>query len=191
MIAFLSGKVGHVNTSSFILNVNGVGYFLFATSGLMSQVSSGVNIDVYVYTIVREQEISLYSFSSYEERTFFELLISVSGIGPKSALEFFALPIESIKNAIVTGDTAFLSQVKGIGKKTAERLVVELKSKTGEISSLQIIDATAKEEADGESTVVLEALKSLGYESTEIVKKLKNAPKFETAEEAVEWYLKN
>ncbi len=192
MIGYLSGIIQEKTGNFIIVNVRGVGYIVYSPREIIMSYRESQIIDLYIFTVVREQEISLYGFKTLQERQFFELLISVSGIGPKSALEFLNLPIETIKDAIGAGDTALLSQVKGIGKKTAERLVVELKNKIGIIESVSNIVSSGDTNSDQEaSQEVLSALEGLGFERINVVKKLKEAPKFESTEDAVMWFLQN
>ena len=192
MIAYLAGTVQKKTEDFIILNTQGVGYLVHTALETLSTAKEGKSLELYIYTIVREQEISLYGFANMGERQFFELLISVSGIGPKSALEFLNLPMETVKDAIATGDTAFITKVKGVGKKTAERVVVELKNKIGTIYSVENIVASDENEAGNSNTEdMISALENLGYDRMHIVKKLKNAPRFENIEEAIMWFLQN
>lgn len=189
MIAFLRGKVLAKTKDSLIIETNGVGYEVFSPVDVFVQATKGKEMAVFVYTIVREQEISLYGLASLEDRQFFELLLSVSGIGPKSALEFLSLPQSFVKDAIATGDTEALTKVKGIGKKTAERVVVELKNKIGTVYKIENI--LEKESTHETSEDIISALENLGYDRISIVKKLKNAPTFPSVEEAIMWFLQN
>lgn len=192
MIAFLSGIVQAKAENFLILNVNGVGYQVFTTQDILLQTREKKPLELFTLTIVREQEISLYGFASMHDRQFFELLISVSGIGPKTALEFFQAPIPTIKDAISTGDVAFLTKVKGVGKKTAERVVMELKGKMGSVFVVENIVMTSESDANDEATKdVILALEGLGYDRMTIVKQLQKAPQFATSEEAVFWFLQN
>jgi len=196
MIAYLSGNIIKKTDSFFILNTNGVGYLVFASLDFLSNIQEGKDLECFISNVVREQEFSLYGFENFEQRQFFELLTSVSGIGPKSALEFLNLPINSVKDAIATGDTTFLSKVKGVGKKTAERVAMELKTKVGSLFSVENVvvkkSKQGKEESNTqESEDVISALEGLGFERIDIVKKLQKAPAFEQAEDAVSWFLQN
>ncbi len=130
MIAFLRGTIKHKNINSLILEVGDVGYQVFASEALLSDLKLGSSAELYVHHHVREEAADLYGFKSAEDLELFELLLTVSGIGPKSALGILALASAGdIKEAIIRGDANLLTKVSGIGKKTAERLVLELKSK--------------------------------------------------------------
>lgn len=191
MIAYLSGTVKAKTSQALILLSSGVGYLLFMPEDKILKSQLGDKKDCFVYTIVREQEISLYAFDTLEERSLFELLISVSGLGPKSALEFFSVDEQSLKTAIISSDIEFLTQIKGVGKKTAERIVVELKNKIADSGVVPVvIKGDAGSQGDQNEEIIL-ALSGLGFERMEIVKSLKDAPEFNSAEEAVLWFLKN
>jgi Holliday junction DNA helicase RuvA len=183
MIGYLSGTVFHTSEKTLILLVQGVGYEIRISPSVSTQ--KGKEINLFIYTLVREQEITLYGFSSETEKKLFLHLISVSGIGPKSALEFFTFPVSHIQNAISNGDIEFLTSVKGIGKKTAERIVIELKNTFGYLGNLSDLDQ------DGNMTTeIIETLIALGYLRQDIMQTLKNAPEFSSAEKGVEWFLK-
>lgn len=162
MIAHLEGKIIHNTDKFFIIDVNGVGYKAFMVPSTLSSYKLGDEISIWTYMAVRENSTDLYGFVSKEEMNFFDLLLNVSGVGPKSALSILGLaPTETLKKAIATGDITYLNKVSGIGKKTAERIIVELRDKLlsykGEESSSEL-----NEESD-----ILEALKALGYSQSE------------------------
>jgi len=192
MIAYLNGVIQTKTENFLIITTNNVGYLVFVSTDVLHKYNENQTGIFFIYTIVREQEISLYGFETFAERQFFELLISVSGIGPKSALEFLNLPIETVQRAISSGDIAFLSKVKGVGKKTAERIVVELKNKLGAIISDNIIISKNNDSNNQEavSDVIL-ALENLGYDRINVIKKLNQAPQFDSTEDAVRWFLQN
>ena len=137
MIGYLRGKVKLVRENTIILETGGVGYKVSIGREVLSKIHSNENIELYIYTQVREDVLALYGFESAEELAFFELLISVSGIGPKAALGILAAaPMEKIRTSIVNQDPNLLSSVSGIGKKTAEKVVIELKNKVGATGSI-------------------------------------------------------
>ncbi len=168
MIGHLKGVIIHQDLKSIILDVSGVGYKVFTnTANLESQI--GKTLEFWTYMAVRETALDLYGFLAKEELDFFELLITVSGIGPKSAMGILSIAsLSSLRQAIGTGDTSHLTKVSGIGKRNAEKIVVELKDK---LDGLVIeMDYSSSGEIDA-----LEALKSLGYgerESREALKKV-------------------
>ncbi len=190
MIALLSGVVKRVLLKTMIIDCNGVGYELFPAIDLFSEAVEGKSIEAYVHTHVREDQLVLYGFRSIEERDFFRQLISVSGIGPKTALEMLGQPSDQLKQAIVNGDAALIAKTPGIGKKTAERVIVELKNKIDltphAASGIGIqIEYSVKEE-------VVVALEGLGYRKQQVLRFLSDVPEeLETSEEIVTYFLKN
>ena len=167
MIGHLTGKIIHADLKSVILDVSGVGYKINTNTAILPR-QTEENISFWTYLAVRENALDLYGFQTREELDFFELLISVSGIGPKSGLGILSIAsIPNLRRAVSTGDTSHLTKVSGIGKKMAEKIVLELKDK---IDSLDIGDDSLSGDIDA-----LEALKSLGYgerEAREALKKV-------------------
>ncbi|KKQ01476.1 MAG: Holliday junction ATP-dependent DNA helicase RuvA [Parcubacteria group bacterium GW2011_GWB1_36_5] len=169
MIGHLKGNLIHQDLKSVILDVSGVGYKVSISVDVLAQRKKvGEEISLWIHTHVREDCLDLYGFAKREELEFFEMLINVSGIGPKGAMGILTVAsIETLRKAISTEDISYLTKISGIGKKTAEKIVIELRDKMGEEkggSSLQ-----------GELDA-LEALKSLGYsqnEAREALKKVK------------------
>lgn len=164
MIAHIKGKIIDKSEKFLVLEANGLGYLVFSpTSTILNSPKVGEEISLWTYLAVRETALDLYGFETRDEKSFFELLIGVSGIGPKNALSILSLaPIEILKKAIGSGDTTYMTKVSGIGKKTAEKIVVELRDK---LASLGHSDADGSLRVDAD---VLEALQSLGYSQHEI-----------------------
>lgn len=177
MIAYLEGKVVYGTDKFIIINTGSVGYKVTVTSETILDYPEGSNASLYIYTAVRENSIDLFGFKNTAELSFFELLLDVSGIGPRSALGIIALaPIDTIKRAIATGDVSYLNKVSGIGKKTAEKIIIELRDKLVNYKENGDTPSTLREESD-----ILEALKSLGYSQNEARDALKQvSPTLET-----------
>jgi Holliday junction DNA helicase RuvA len=157
MIAYLEGKTVHKDLRyAIIQTTDGVGYKVFATLDTLSKVHEGAKATFWIHSVIREDAFDLYGFPTKEYQDFFELLITISGIGPKSALGILnAASVSAIKDAANSGETAYLTKISGIGKKVAEKIILELKGKvepTDGSTSLQSGDVDA-----------VEALKSLGY----------------------------
>jgi Holliday junction DNA helicase RuvA len=175
MIALLTGKIAHKSPEYIILDVNGVGYRVqipFSTYYELPE--GGAQISLNIYTHVKEDAISLYGFRTADEKIFFQLLISVSGIGPKLAKDILSnIQVKELASAIVRGDLARLSAVPGIGKKTAERLVLELKDK---VQKLEFVGSSAGGEylapTPGIEEDVASALINLGYKEAVVRKAL-------------------
>ena len=129
MIAQLTGIVAHRDKSSIILDVKGVGYRIFVSSGTLEQLhrQKEGSVSFFTHLSVRENALDLYGFLEQEELHFFEMLISISGIGPKSALGILSIAdVETLKQAISSGDSSYLTKVSGIGTKIAKKIVLEL-----------------------------------------------------------------
>ncbi|QQR76892.1 Holliday junction branch migration protein RuvA [Candidatus Nomurabacteria bacterium] len=163
MIARLEGSVIEASEKWVILDVAGVGYRIYCSPETLSIVTKKESIALYTYLSVREDALDLYGFISSEEHDFFEMLLSVSGIGPKSALGVLsATTIDTLKQAIGSGDTSYLTKVSGIGRKTAEKIVIELRDKLRAHVNVNDTPGMLRAESD-----VVEALKSLGYSQNE------------------------
>ncbi len=172
MIAYLEGTVIHTTDKFIILNTGNIGYKVSVTPEIISLCKNEEQIALFIHTSVRENSIDLFGFQNSEELSFFELLLDVSGIGPRSALGIIGLaPIHTIKRAIATGDVSYLNKVSGIGKKTAEKIIIELRDKLQSYKQDSDTPSTLREEGD-----LLEALKSLGYSQNEARDALKNIP---------------
>ncbi len=172
MIAYLKGKIIFKNESFIILLSGGVGYKVFLLS---CQDKVDDEVEFFTYLNVREDALTLYGFSSYNELELFEHLISISGIGPKAGLGILSLADpETVKVAIAKGDSSILTRVSGIGKKTAERVVLELRNKFSSLDGDDVLQEKSKEIND--HTDVIEALVSLGYSVQQAKKALANIP---------------
>jgi Holliday junction DNA helicase RuvA len=173
MIGSIKGKISHKAASFIIIDTGSVGYKVFVTPLLMAGLKMGQDLDLVIHTYVREDQITLYGFSTLAELEFFELLLTVSGVGPKSALGIMSLAaVEMIKSAIASGDASVFTKVAGIGRKTAERVIVELREKLKAEGSTTPLAA--------EHSDALAALVALGYREPEARDALKTVPK-ETA----------
>ena len=180
MIGALKGIVAHLATDNCILDTaGGVGYRVFMPAAHLAQLSLGKEVRVHVHTAVREDAILLYGFLSQEYYDLFELLLTVSGVGPKMALGILsAVKPDAFYLAVQSKDMKVLVKLPGVGKKTAERMILELKDKVGGISADDVSDFGATVEAGGSGAVAeaIEALNSLGYSNSEIMPVLKEIP---------------
>jgi Holliday junction DNA helicase RuvA len=173
MIGFLNGTVDLLNIPYALVNVNGVGYKVIVPGTVLSKLTLGQKIKIYTYTYVREDELSLFGFLEPEDLTLFENLITVSGIGPKTALNIFSFgKRDEIVNAIVKGDVLFFSSVPRLGRKNAQKIIIELKNKLG---SMGEIDLSGKDLI--ENTEVIAALKGFGFTSMEATRALREIDK--------------
>ncbi len=138
MISFLIGTIEEKEENRLCINVGGVGFELCVSNNTLTSLPlEGNNVKVYCYMAVREDDVSLYGFSSVEERNLFYKLITVSGIGPKMAISILSgMSLSDLTIAIIKGDDKLLSKIKGLGKKTAERLCLELKDKLSPVTTI-------------------------------------------------------
>ncbi|MGB9613277.1 MAG: Holliday junction branch migration protein RuvA [Candidatus Margulisiibacteriota bacterium] len=178
MISHLVGNLEHIDHNHIVVEVGNVGYHINVPSSVLSRLPKiGEKVKLFTVQIVREDEISLYGFLSREERALFSLLISVNGVGPKLGLALLSgFPIDRLVAAIAQGDVALLSSVPGVGRKTAERIIVELKEKIGKTYALKPSELTVG--IKGEKTIIsdaISALIALGYsprEAREVIGRL-------------------
>lgn len=177
MITSLKGILIQKSPTSLVLDVNGVGYLLNISMNTFSNVPPLLK-ELFIFTemIVREDNISLFGFHSESERQLFKLLISVSGIGPKSAIGILSgVSLNDFRDAILSSNLLLLQKLPGIGKKTAERLVVELKDKFSKLSNMETTDGNySNNEVVEEASLALE---SLGYSKSLASKSVNSAIK--------------
>ena len=183
MIAYLRGKVLTTTLETVILDVNGVGYEIYCSRGAFKKTNVGEVAELHTYLQVKEDGMTLFGFESVREKEMFLKLISVPNVGPKMGIAVFgALSVDEFATAIATADVKRLSTVKGLGKKTAEKIVLDLH---GKISAAEILSAngddlsaptatsTAKLSAADEEAV--SALMGLGFTRTESANAVKKA----------------
>lgn len=170
MIAQLDGKVSLVKDNYVIISVSGVGYKIFVSPYTLGKMAGMDDATLYTHTYVREDTLALYGFLMIEELDMFELLISVSGIGPKAALSILSIADpDTIRSAILNHDSSILTRVSGVGKKTAERVILDLENKVGHLPAAS--GARVSVEADA-----LDALMAMGYSVAEAREALKLVP---------------
>lgn len=158
MLSFIRGKIKNKGDNFVILERNNLGYKIFVNQKLISELNEGEETEFYLYENIREDADELFGFSAFEELQLFEKLISVNGVGPKIAQAIFAAySVEQILSAISNQQADVLSEVSGLGTKTAERIVLELKNK------IDYIEGTGKVESVSINNDALEALINLGY----------------------------
>jgi Holliday junction DNA helicase RuvA len=160
MIAHVSGKVVEKFAGALIVDVHGVGYEVQVAAGDFDTVHLNDDIKLYTFHQVAENADNLFGFSSLAAKKLFELLITVQGVGPKAALSILSLDTtEAVRNAVANGDTAYITKASGVGKKTAERVIVDLHDKVGLPTRYDMPLQTELATTDE----ALEALMALGY----------------------------
>lgn len=171
MYAFIEGTLEYKALGELILAAGGVGYQIQCTQSVLSSApAKGEFMRVYTWLSVREDAMELFGFKSPEEKRLFLQLNSITGIGPRTALGVLAsMPLQDLTLAIMTGDTVMLSRAPGIGKKTAQRIALELKDKlsAGDLSSDQGMNQFKETMQDGAVSEAILALQSLGYTQSE------------------------
>lgn len=174
MIAHVSGDVAEKFGSTVIVDVHGVGYEVQVAAGDFDVALPGQAIKFHTYHHIREQAQELFGFSALAAKKLFELLITVQGVGPKAALSILSLgDSEQVRNAIANSDSAFITQASGVGKRIAERVIVDLADKVG--LALQITGSPASMSAPADDEA-MEALMSLGYSLADANKALAAVP---------------
>lgn len=192
MISLLSGQIiAKTEKNITLMTQGGVGYLVTLPQTILEKLQLNQEATLNIHTHVREDDISLYGFTTPAELAFFKQLLSVSGIGPKSALEIMSAPLNTVAQAINNEDSDTLSKIPGLGKKTAQRIILELKNK--------ILPVTTDNNGQNSATMtftmqeeVVIALTGLGYARHHIELTLKNCPQEITeTEDIVRYFLKN
>jgi holliday junction DNA helicase RuvA len=167
MIASVEGVVGAISPDSLVIEVGGLGYRVFTSPSVLATATAGGRLKLHTYHLVREDQQALYGFRTAEELGFFNLLLTVTGVGPKVALAIVgSRPTADLQLAIMTGDQAVLVAIPGIGKKLAERVIFELKEKVA-AAGVAAVDAGAVGTPGAAETEVVAALQALGYSPAE------------------------
>lgn len=167
MIGFLGGKLGGIKRGYALVMCGDIGYKVAVSAYTLGKIAGAETVALHIHTHVREDQLSLYGFLDEDELEMFELLISVSGIGPKAALGILSIADpNTIRTAIVHKDPSLLTRVSGVGKKTAEKVIVELQNKVNAVE----LHNTAQAFADQD---VLEALATMGYSVSDAREALK------------------
>lgn len=184
MITIIEGQIEIKNIKFVVVKNQGVGYKVFCSPKTLAELPEQGQIRLFTHSYIRQDNFDLYGFLTFEELEFFEMLIGVSGIGPKAALGVLSIAsVEEIKNSIASGQASLLTKVSGVGKKTAERVVLELGNKM-EVSVSGVKQTVADQE-------VIEALMSLGYSQSQAKKALSEIPEeVEKVEDRVKEALK-
>lgn len=170
MIACLNGEIQYIGENFLEVSSDNIAYKVFCSLKTLGAYSPGQEVEVFTHLHVRENLLDLYGFQTRDERDFFELLISISGIGPKGAMGVLsAAPLDLLKKGIASGDTSILTRVSGIGQKTAQRIIIELKDKLRDV-------AVGEGEDLREGGDVIDALVGLGYTRSQAQQALREVP---------------
>lgn len=170
MIAMLSGKIIFCGERYAVLDVRGVGYKVYLSADGLRRAAVNTEATFWTHTHVREDALDLFGFGTRAELEFFEMLIGISGVGPRSALSIISVaPLDALKRAVAQGDMSYLTKVSGIGKKTAEKIVLELRDKLGGLEGGGGVAGSTEGDA-------LDALEALGYSVREAREALQGVP---------------
>ena len=190
MIAHISGKIAEKFNGSIIVDVSGVGYEVIVPQYEYDKAMLDNSIKLYTYHHIREQSQELFGFSSLAAKKIFELLITVQGIGPKAGIAIMSLgDYEQVRNAIANEDSKYIQKANGVGKKSAERVIVDLKNKVGIATSYNAEEEKANGDISGDEA--LEALVALGFNLKDAILSLKDIPEDLPVSERVKIALKN
>lgn len=177
MIAHVSGVVAEKFNGSLIVDVNGVGYEVVVAFSDYEKATLNEQVKLYTHHHVREQSQELFGFSALAAKKLFELLITVQGVGPKAAISILSIDeSEAVRNAIASGDVTFIARAGGIGKRIAERVVVDLKEKVGMPLRYDNSSLTGMSQSINHSDEALEALMALGYNLADATRALEGVP---------------
>ena len=192
MIAHIRGILTEKVAPSVIVDVQGVGYEITISQIDYDNLNLDDEVKLYTYHHVREQAEELFGFTSLAAKKIFELLISVQGVGPKAAIAILSLaPAEEVRSAIANGDSAYVSKASGVGKKTAERVIVDLKDKVGLPTYYNGNTKTATVTVPVENDEALDALMALGFDLANATKALEGIDPKLSVEERIRQALKN
>lgn len=184
MIGSLKGKILFKEGLRIIIDVSGVGYRVLTSQKILAKSKIGDSIFLHIYTHVKEESLDLFGFEELEDLRLFENLISVSGVGPKTAMSIFSFSDRSsIVNAVMKADVEFFTAIPRLGRKNAQKIIIELKNKFGDKADLDLVAEASNE--------VISALRSFGFSSSEISEALRNTANGEqTAEGKIRAALK-
>lgn len=195
MIGYIKGNLLTADNGVVILENNGIGYEITCSASVYNKLLTDKKGEVFTYLAVREDGVSLYGFESLEEKGMFLKLISVSGVGPKMGITVLSnMNLKDLAIKIATSDVKGLSSVKGLGKKTAERIILELREKiTADGESVETSTKQPTETLDGASEDAIIALMSLGFTKAECVQAVKDAKNngAETIEQIIAYSIKH
>lgn len=171
MIGLLTGAVLTKYPTQLLLNVGGVGYVVHAGQRLLARLTLKQNCTLFIHTYVREDALDLYGFLNQDELLLFELLLTVSGIGPRTSVAIVDRGVTAVHQAVLESDVDFFTTIPRLGKKNAQKIIIELKTKLGSIKELDL-----SQEASGETKQLLDALLSMGFARSEALGAIKKLP---------------
>lgn len=186
MFYYLKGTVVHTCENFAVLDIGGIGFKIYSSLSSLSKITQNNNYLFYTYTNIREDAFDIYGFITQEELNFFEMLLSVSGVGPKAALAVLsALSPNGVATAVLTNDAKAIAAAQGVGIKTAQRIILELQSKVSGEDLLQNVSENDNFLNMSANNDAVAALMALGYNSTEAKRAIAAAEPGKTVEETI------
>lgn len=186
MIGALRGEIFSSLANQLILMVHDVGYRVSVPEKIISTNRNRNNITLFIHTHVRDDALDLYGFETHEELVLFELLITVSGIGPRTALAIIDRGVAAVQKAVTTADVTFFTTIPRLGTKNAQKIIIELKNKLGSIADLDLAGSTT-----GDTKDILDALTGMGFGRTEALEAMKQVdPNLTRVEDKIRQALK-
>jgi len=191
MLYYVSGQVALLEPGLAVIDCGGVGYGCRVTAYTAAQLKLNQPAKLYITESIREDAYDIYGFASREEQRCYEMLTSVTGVGPKAALAILSAGPQNVTLAVMTGDEKLLTAAQGVGKKIAQRIILELKDKMGSTAELDFSGPTISAPVTGGNTAMANAaLQELGYSPAEIATALKGVNRYATTEEMVRYALR-
>lgn len=172
MIGSLSGKPTIIDAETLLIEVNGVGYQVLTPTRIINSLEKKDSVRLWIYTHVREEVLDLFGFLRREELQLFKHLVAISGIGPRTALTILNYEVEAIERAVFEGDVNFFTTIPRLGRKTAQRLIIELQSKLG-----SKIEFNLDQELEGETKQIIDALINMGFSRKETINAVREVSK--------------
>lgn len=183
MFSYIKGTIENINENSFVLENNGIGYLILASTNTLVHLQMHESAKIFTHFHVREDDVSLFGFATEAEQNAFELLIAVNGIGPKGALAILStLSVEELQMAILSDDSKAIAKANGIGPKTAQRVVLELKDKFKLEDVFDDLNSSVHLQEEVNNDIITEvamALTSLGYSNVDALRAVKKVPGYE------------
>lgn len=181
MINYLIGEVAEVEENRIVVEVNGMGFQVFVPATVVNRVSSGDRVRIYTHMSVKEDDISLFGFLAQDDLKMYRMLLNVNGVGPKAALGVLsALSADELRFAVLADDSAAIAKAPGIGKKTAQKMILELKDKLSledafeqKLANQQVKDTSVSHGNNEASSEAVRALVALGYSATDALRAVK------------------
>jgi len=178
MIGALKGMIHTIKKNPIVFFAGDVGYAVSITDRLAHTIEPDKKTLLFIHTHVRDDALDLFGFSSQEELILFELLLTVSGVGPKTALLVLNAGEDAIKHAVQIGDVDFFTSIPRLGKKNAQKIIIELKNKLGSVEDLNLRD-----DGSSETNEIIDALTSMGFAKKEVIEIIKKIPSQDTTVE--------